>query len=521
MKSKKRWGINRKVMSSIIFLTLLINIISCVAGSINFTRAIQKQYNDKGYVIGEIILNEIDHDKIAEYTRTWEADDYYWEMERFLQFVEETSNAAFIYIAVPYEDRTMRYVYDSDTVIGDTDPIAASFEEIWTAYTDGVRPQSYLVRNSKKYGFLTSSCLPVKDSSGNVIALLFVDTSMEVIITTIRKYVVTMLLISLVLLGLFCILHWHYMHKYLIGPLLQIRNNVAGFAKDNAAPQASLDSIRTRDELEDLAVSVSSMEKDIVKYIDNIKTITAEKERISTELNVASRIQREMLPSIFPAFMGRKEFDIYATMSPAKEVGGDFYDFFFIDENHLALVLADVSGKGVPAALFMVIVKTLIKNRTFNSRVLSEVNDQLLEDYDTGLFATVWFAILDLSTGKGIASNAGHEHPAIRHEGGEYELVKYKHSPAVSTFKGMKYEEHEFELHPGDSLFIYTDGVTEATNSENVLFGTDRMLEVLNKDPDASTEDILVNVIVGINEFVGMAPQFDDITMLGFKYYGK
>ena len=283
--------------------------------------------------------------------------------------------------------------------------------------------------------------------------------------------------------------------------------------------------IRTHDEIEDLSVAMKQMETDMNEYIHNLTAITAEKERIGAELNVATQIQADMLPRIFPPFPDRKEFDIFASMSPAKEVGGDFYDFFLIDDDHLGLVMADVSGKGVPAALFMVITKTLIKNRAQMgggpAEILRYVNEQLCEGNDAELFVTVWFAILEISTGKGKAANAGHEHPVLCRANGSYDLVKYTHSPAVAVMEGIPFKEHSFELHPGDTLFVYTDGVTEATNADNQLFGTDRMLEALNKEPEASPQRLLRNVRNGINRFVGSAPQFDDITMLSLRYFGS
>nr|MCR5235206.1 serine/threonine-protein phosphatase [Lachnospiraceae bacterium] len=226
-----------------------------------------------------------------------------------------------------------------------------------------------------------------------------------------------------------------------------------------------------------------------------------------------------------PAFPNRKEFDLYATMNPAKEVGGDFYDFFMVDDDHIALVMADVSGKGVPAALFMVIAKTLIKTRTqqggLPGDILSEVNDTLCEGNDAELFVTVWLAIIEISTGKGWAANAGHEHPAIRRKGGDFELSIYKHSPAVATMEGIPFKQHEFELNPGDTLYVYTDGVAEATNVNNELYGNDRMINALNANKDIDLKEALANIRKDIDEFVGEAPQFDDITMLMFNYYGK
>ncbi|GEM_PF-1971251 len=280
----------------------------------------------------------------------------------------------------------------------------------------------------------------------------------------------------------------------------------------------------SKDEIGTIAVGVNHMAEQLTLYIENLTRVTAEKERIGAELNVATQIQADMLPRIFPAFPGRKEFDLYATMNPAKEVGGDFYDFFLIDDDHLALVIADVSGKGVPAALFMVISKTLIKNRAqmggTPSEILHDVNEQLCEGNEAELFVTVWLGILEISTGKGIAANAGHEHPAIRRAGGQFELVKNKHSPAVAAMEGIRFRQHEFELHPGDCLFVYTDGVAEATDATNTLYGTERMLAALNSVPDASMEELLHTVRQDIDAFVGDAPQFDDVTMLGLHYFG-
>lgn len=525
MKTKRKLGIHGKALIGILLFTLCMNVLMCLSGSVIFDKVVQKLYNERGYVVAHIILKQLDHDKIAEYTQTWEEDEYYRKMVEYLEYIQEFSNAAYIYIGVPYEDKTIKYVYDSGSHIGFEDPIAAPFDELWTAYTEGVRPTSYLVRHSK-YGYLTSSCLPVKDSKGNVVALLFVDTNMKEIQTTLFIFIRNMVIIALLLLSVFCLLNWRYVSRNLIDPIVTIRDNINKFAETAVFDDTSIMQIRTNDEMEDLAKSISKMEAEIVDYIKSIQIITAEKERISAELNVATKIQADMLPSIFPPFPNRKEFDIYATMTPAKEVGGDFYDFFLIDDNHLALVMADVAGKGVPAALFMVNAKTLIKNRALMdnqyspAQILTDVNNQICATNDTGLFVTVWLAIIDLTTGKGLASNAGHEHPAIKRKDGYYEFDVYKHSPAVAAMDGIRFREHEFELHPGDVFFVYTDGVTEATNAEDELYGSDRLLKALNSDKDANAMQLLQNVKTDINEFVKESPQFDDITMLCFRYFG-
>ena len=307
----------------------------------------------------------------------------------------------------------------------------------------------------------------------------------------------------------------------LTNPIIALSHDVKEISSGNFDYRAK---IHDNDEIGDLAKSFNYMALSLKEYIHDLATVTAEKERIGAELNDATQIQADMLPRIFPPYPDRKEFDIYATMNPAKEVGGDFYDFFLINRNHLGLVMADVSGKGVPAALFMVIAKTLIKNRAMMggspAEILHDVNNQLCEGNDAELFVTVWLGILEISTGKLVSANAGHEYPAIKRAGGSFELIKGKHSPAVATMENMKFREGEMTLNPGDILYIYTDGVAEATNADEKLYGTERMLEALNKNANSNIEELLKNIKLDVDKFTGDAPQFDDITMLGLKYNG-
>ena len=327
-----------------------------------------------------------------------------------------------------------------------------------------------------------------------------------------------------VLLSVFCLmLIW----VFAIRPLNRVKESVGEYTetKDSEQARKQLRQIKSKNEIGQLSDDIALMVEEIDNHLERIKNITAEQERISAELNVAMQIQANMLPSIFPPFPEIDEFDIYATMDPAKEVGGDFYDFFMVDDTHVGLVMADVSGKGVPAALFMVIAKTLIKNRAMlketPSEILENVNDQLCEGNESGFFVTVWMAIIDIETGKGVVANAGHEHPVICKNGEKFELVVYRHSLAVAAMEGMKFKQHFFEMKPGDRIFVYTDGVPEATNTRNELFGTERMLESLNKRCEEPLEKILEGLRKDIDEFVDGVTQFDDITMLIFEYHGK
>lgn len=251
----------------------------------------------------------------------------------------------------------------------------------------------------------------------------------------------------------------------------------------------------------------------------------AEQERISSELHMANRIQTSTLPHDFPPFPDRKEFDLYAVMEPARQVGGDFYDFFLIDDDHLCLVIADVSGKGIPAALFMMVSKAIIKSFAAMGQsagqILTKTNERLCANNQLDMFVTVWLGILEISTGKLTAANAGHEYPVVRRDGGPFELLKDKHGFVIGGMEGLRYKEYELVLSPADKIFLYTDGVPEATNADQQMFGTERMIEALNTDADAAPQEALAAVRKAVNDFVGDAEQFDDLTMLCVEYKGQ
>ncbi len=270
-------------------------------------------------------------------------------------------------------------------------------------------------------------------------------------------------------------------------------------------------------EVGDLARSYIAMAEDLETYVQNLQNITAEKERINAELSLASDIQSHMLPCIFPAFPDHDEIDIYATMNTAKEVGGDFYDFFMTDNTHVAFVMADVSGKGVPAALFMVIAKTLIKNHAQLgipvNDVFTSVNKRLCEGNDADLFVTAWLGILDLTNGELQFVNAGHNPPLIC-QNGEFRYLKAPAGFVLAGIDDFVYKKNELTMQPGDRIFLYTDGVTEATNLVEELYGEKRLKDFLNQHTGGSAAEVLSQLKEDIDEFVGEAPQFDDITML-------
>ncbi len=283
--------------------------------------------------------------------------------------------------------------------------------------------------------------------------------------------------------------------------------------------------MRTGEEDAFTFLHTTAEEKDAGNPMRGVVSMISELERLDNELKLAAEIQLNMLPTGFPPFPDRKEFDLYASMTPAKEVGGDFYDFFLVDSDHLALVIADVSGKGIPAALFMMVSKTLIRNQLMSgcdpAAALERVNLQLCERNSSMMFVTVWTAVLEISTGRGKACNAGHENPGIRRAGGDFTLLKYKHDMFLGVSRKAKYQNREFELHRGDCVFVYTDGVPEATNATDGMFGEARLTETLNRNADAGPEELIRRMREAADRFADGAPQFDDITMLCLKYYGN
>ncbi|MBP3719777.1 MAG: SpoIIE family protein phosphatase [Clostridia bacterium] len=462
-----------------------------------------------------------------EIIRTWLQEKGFYERfdatMKVLATYQEKMDVRFMYVQSVIGDGSVNLCDPSEDLLY-LGSVEMSPDE-FVAYQTNLRVAPTV--STTDFGWLCSAYEPILASDGEAVAIMGVDLDMNEVMRERHAFLFSMLLFAAQLMVISFAVTFLLMRKMATRPLSMLSKATLGFADrgEGFTQEDVIDlPIRSQDEIGDLYQEIRSMQSRMVEYMQNLTRVTAERERIGAELNIATQIQADMLPRIFPPFPDRHEFEIYATMDPAKEVGGDFYDFFLIDEEHLGLVMADVSGKGVPAALFMVIAKTLIKNRAQMgggpAETLRYVNDQLCEGNDAELFVTVWFAILDLKTGRGVAANAGHEHPVLRRENGKFELVLYRHSPAVATLAGMKFREHEFEMHPGDTLFVYTDGVPEATNAGNELFGTDRMLDALNREADVAPETLLRNVRKDLDDFVGDAPQFDDITMLGLHYRG-
>ncbi len=535
--NKRKAGLALKLISGLILLSVLLCGITSYIGYRRFTSVLELQYNDAAYEVAETAKSYLNPDRLDEYVETGRTDEEYEEILSRLDRLVETTNVTFIYVAKvdPTDYMTLTYIYDSVNPntgfsryeLGYTakDIDEKYVNNVKQVMTTGERVTEYCYSYSQESGAHTTAGTAVYDSSGEIVAFLGVEKAMNSLENARKIYVMDVLKMTTLAVCAFLLLYIWYLNWDLIHPILSITAEAERFANYHVKTEGELPAGRKQDEIGTLARAVQKMEADIETYIENLTAVTAEKERIGAELSIATQIQADMLPNIFPAFPDRKEIDIYATMTPAKEVGGDFYDFFMVDDRHMAIVMADVSGKGVPAALFMVIGKTLIKDHTMPGislgDVFTKVNQLLCESNKEGLFITAYEAVLDLVTGELVFVNAGHELPYIQRKDGEFGIYKTRAGFVLAGMEEMRYRQGTLRLEPGDRIFLYTDGVTEAANSSDELYGMRRLTEVLNRNRSKSPEELLPAIKADIDEFAGDTPQFDDITMLCLEYRSR
>ena len=445
--------------------------------------------------------------------------------------IKTANNVLSLYISyMDSESMTGIYIIDADKT--ETGCPTGTWDIIYPQNYEAMKhPENGFeayITDTEEYGWLCSAGAAVLDDSGKAVAHVFTDISMESVMADRQAFLMRLCAILIGITTVITLALIKVVNTALVKPINSLASAASSYveAKEEGEVSAlALLDIHTGDEVENLSHALKRMERDINGYIENLTHVTAEKERIGAELSVATHIQASMLPCIFPAFPNRREFDIYATMTPAKEVGGDFYDFLLVDDDHLAVVIADVSGKGVPAALFMVIAKTLIKDHTQSGKppeeVFTEVNRQLCEANDENLFVTAWMGVLEISTGKLVYVNAGHNPPVIGRKNGETEFLRSRPGFVLAGLDFTKYRAGSLELMPGDLLYLYTDGVTEAMNTAQELYGEERLKRTLDANVSAAPEEIFKAVKKDLDDFVADAPQFDDITMLAMRYLGR
>lgn len=507
-------------------------------------------YNDQYRAMNEYYEYMGEHypEETAKYDPDFNAIDYEakrlyvtWRMEYWFTVFFETADdfgLSYVYFFYPSDEEAYKVKYMFDATLGTRqtaegkevlylgdeiyeDP--AEHVYLWQAWSAGHPVDGFDITDNE-YGYVYTYSAPVV-INGEKIGFVCADVDVEKVKSTIMTNVAAQMVVLAVILLISILSLYALLRIYVLKRVSMLEKNVKDYSdnKDAALSEKIRSKAKEDDEIASLAKRFANMIDELEEYMKDLQAVTAEKERIGAELHVATQIQADMLPRIFPPFPDRPEMDLYATMTPAKEVGGDFYDFYMIDDKRLAMVIADVSSKGVPAALFMVIAKTLIKNCAQSGKEIAEVfysvNNQLCEGNEESMFVTAFLAVVDITTGKMEYVNAGHEPFLYRHDG-KWSWVHPDSGFILAGLPDFEYSSQSMQLYPSDRLFFFTDGVSESQDVDHNLFGEERILETVKKNGDKDITKMLPLIREDIDKFAGEAPQFDDITMLVFEYRG-
>ena len=534
---KSRAGLAVNLIGATVLLLIVFGVIVSSIGLFSFSDAFKREYSTSTYHMADTAATLINGDHLEAYFEGEEMEEYLQTRE-YLDTYCRKIHVSLIYVILVDRSDYGRFVsvFNSvDNTVDDTeytpwelghkrDTTNKEYRQKYQALYEQTVPYETVYRTKTTDGQHPhiTTMVPVKNSSGDVAAILCMQRPTRELNEARRPYL-RQIAVSTAILAVFAsVCYAFYIRRQVVVPLTKVSGEASRFAKESVRgePFGQISKIK---EISALADSVEKMESDMLASIQNLTAVTAEKERIGTELSLANAIQESSVPTVFPAFPDRSDFDICASMTPAKEVGGDFYNFYLIDDDHLAMVIGDVSGKGIPAALFMMVTNILVSDGIrmrggSPAEVLTFVNHDLSTHNQADMFVTIWVGVLELSTGKLTAANAGHEYPAFRRPDGTYELFKDKHGLPVAAMDGVQYKDYELTLEPGTKIFVYTDGVPEATDKEEKMFGTERMLAALNSAPDASPKELMENIRSAVDSFVNGAEQFDDLTMLCMEY---
>lgn len=529
-QGKRRFPIiTKKIIAGILISGTILCAAIFSVGYITFSRKFRLLYDSNLLAIAAAAKEVINPDSFEKYLATKERDQAYNNIEEILQKFTDKFELNFIYVSQTEapEYTSVTYIYD---VVGKNTrftPFPLGYNETYIEanYNKTARKVleegKTLIRHTMKTrsGSHITAMFPVYDSNNRIVAMCGAQKSIQEYVNSLASFAAVTIIVSLLFAIVFSFLFSAFFNVHIISPLILITKETDHFASWGGKPSDKLLEIKNHDEIGILAHSVHQMEFDVCKNIEELTKVTAEKERIGTELNLATRIQLDALPTGYPPFPSRTDFDLFASMSPAKEVGGDLFNYEMIGKDRLLLTVGDVSGKGVPAALFMMTAKTLIstyaENNLSPAEIFTKTNCKLCEGNESNLFVTAWLGILDLKTGDLKYVNAGHPQPVLYHKG-EFTYLTEKPNFILGGMSGVKYTEHSLKLEKNDRLFVYTDGVTEATRRDNTLFGEERLLAAIKETEKLSAPDTLIKMREKIDAFVGDAEQFDDITMLQF-----
>ena len=520
MKSRektRRAGLAFTVIGGVIAILLLFGVVVMTVGYFHLTGVLTTRYQEMAKNTAETAAALLDADSLDAYVQSG-GSAYQTFRERMGEITDEQEMRIYVVLE---DDKT--FVFDTSRDADDA--FVPGTQPDMTSMSSGDDAQSGIIRQRENGQTKIISWKDLIGSDGTKKGVLRVEYEMQILDETRRQFIGYMMIVTAVLTALTVVLVWLFFSRRLIRPIGRLTKEAERFARETSrAPSPLTDGFSRIRELNTLAVSLDAMENDTLQNIDRLTAATVERERIGTELHVAKKIQTGLLPATFPPYPDRTEFDIYAFMQPAKEIGGDFYDFFLQDDDHLALVIADVSGKGIPAALFMTAAKVSIQVCAMNggtpAQILTKANTRIYENNAEDMFVTVWLGILELSTGKLLYANAGHEDPVFC-RGGQFRLEKSRHGFVLGAMPDTQYCDAETVLTNGDALFLYTDGVSDAMNPAQQMFGLSALEKTLNGCGEKTAQERVDAVQNAVQAFTDGAPQFDDITMLCLCYSKK
>ncbi len=523
--------ITKKINGAIIVFTLASLLANIVFDFFAVKKILSETYDTFLTQIAYTGASYFKGDKLEKFAQDGLKSEEYKDTLIKLANLTENTDISFLYVVIPEmpDCKYKTYVFNvvNTKLRNKFNPYHAGYKED-TSDSSAARFKRLMEKGGMEIdssmfsqtGARTRVSLALRNSTGKKVGVICVEKQMDTVTSVLKNYIRIDLLYAPIVSLLFFICFGAFISKKFVRPIVCITKEAKGFASHDAHFSDKLKQIHSNDEIETLARAIEKMGIDIQVYIKDLMRVTTEKERISAELSVASGIQSGMLPKNFSPYPDHHGIQLYASMIPAKEVGGDFYDFFWTRKNKLWLVMGDVSGKGVPAAMFMVIAKALIRNEATleyePSAICERVNNQLCAENEQGLFVTCWLGCIDLSTGQMKFANAAHN-PPVLYDGDSYKFLEQKSGIMLAAMEGSQYVQHEIQLKKGSRLFIYTDGVTEAQNKDGALFGESLLLGALAKTAALSAKETVQFVNEEVERFAGGADQADDITVLSFE----
>lgn len=543
-------NLNAKFTIGILLLALALSVSMFSVTYFSYRDASMEKYRRIVGASAQMAASLLDGDKVEQYLETGMGDAEYFDMYQELQDLLTFNDLTYIYAYVPdFEGRKAVYVFDvSVPEEGEAFEIPQNPESVEVTYSwemdegysleedasvpiireviESRKPNLDLNLAESEFGALASAYVPLLNSRGEYVAVIGADVAVQQVYEELNRITSILAAIVICIILVFSLLFTWYVRRNMIRPLQLLVDGAHNFVNNNyingSGEVSEIVQIHTRDELQHLAEAFNKMSKDIAQYIKDVTSLTNERERVAAELAVATRIQESVLPHKFDIAPKLDDFRLYGTMDPAKEVGGDFYDFFMLDDNRLCMIIGDVSGKGVPAALFMMMAKSIIRDSMMRGNSLAdafiEANNTLVESNEQDMFVTVLCTLIDIRTGEMQIVDAGHGCPIRVNRQGEIDEIKTRRGLVLGAMEGLRYRTVEAQLVPGDMMYFYTDGVSEADNPEKELYGKDRIYHSIQKHWNGNLQQMLSGIRQDLAVFADGAPQADDITMLAIHY---